>query len=206
MTEKPGKREINKARMRAEIVEVATKSFQEHGYAATSMSAIADELGGSKTTLWSHFSSKEDLFVAVIDHRVECFSEDLERAMKISAFSSATLRALCLKMIAKLLTESSTRLFSLIISEGSRFPEIVEAFSARGPKRLRTNMREFFEMQFEPQAATELSQLVLLCILGFRSDVLTRPARPSNEEITAFVDMMLARLQLDGIAPGESKD
>ena len=65
-----GKRELNKARKRAEIVDIATRSFFEHGYAATSMSAIAETLGGSKTTLWSHFSSKADLFTAVVDAQV----------------------------------------------------------------------------------------------------------------------------------------
>jgi AcrR family transcriptional regulator len=67
MTDMIGKRQLNKARKREAIVQVATRAFLENGYAATSMSAIADELGGSKATLWAHFSSKEELFAAVID-------------------------------------------------------------------------------------------------------------------------------------------
>src|SRR3546814_16443040 len=41
-----GKREMNKARKRAEIVAIATRSLFYHGYASTSTSAIAEKLGG----------------------------------------------------------------------------------------------------------------------------------------------------------------
>lgn len=35
------------------------------------MSSIAGQVGGSKTTLWAYFPSKEDLFAAVVDDVVE---------------------------------------------------------------------------------------------------------------------------------------
>ena len=40
------------------------------GFAATSMSAIATRLGGSKGTLYNYFKSKEELFGAVVSR--EC--------------------------------------------------------------------------------------------------------------------------------------
>lgn len=204
MREKPGKRELNKARKRAEIVAIATRSFLERGYAATTMSAIADELGGSKTTLWSHFASKEELFVAVLDDRVERFAHDLECAVGARNFTTATLHRLCLRLIDQLMVEGSARLYGLIITEGGRFPEIVEAFYARGPQRLQENMRHFFENHFAPDDAAELSQLVLVAVVGFRSMALTNPDRPTRQEKERFVDALLARLQLDGIGAGAS--
>lgn len=199
MREKPGKRELNKARKRAEIVAIAARSFMERGYAATTMSAIADELGGSKTTLWAHFGSKQELFVAVLDDRVERFAHELECAVDASNFTTWALRKLCLRLIDQLLVEGSARLYGLIITEGERFPEIVEAFYARGPKRLQANIRKFFEIHFAPADAAELSRLVLNAILGFRSAALMCPDRPSRREREHFVDTLLARLQLEGI-------
>ncbi|PCE39549.1 TetR/AcrR family transcriptional regulator, partial [Rhizorhabdus dicambivorans] len=49
------------------ILAIATSSFLAKGYFATTMSSIATEIGGSKATLWTYFSSKGDLFSAVID-------------------------------------------------------------------------------------------------------------------------------------------
>jgi TetR/AcrR family transcriptional regulator, mexJK operon transcriptional repressor len=43
------------------ILNVAMQSFLKHGYAGTTMSVIAETLGGSKGTLWSYYSSKEVL-------------------------------------------------------------------------------------------------------------------------------------------------
>jgi hypothetical protein len=50
----PSRREARRLSRREAILEVAERSFLEQGYAATTMSAIAAELGGSKGTLWSY--------------------------------------------------------------------------------------------------------------------------------------------------------
>jgi AcrR family transcriptional regulator len=57
---------VKTAEKREEIVAVARQLFRERGYAEASMAEIAARLGGSKGTLYSYFSSKEDLFVSVM--------------------------------------------------------------------------------------------------------------------------------------------
>lgn len=51
---------------RQAILKAATKIFQEAGFERTSMSEIATRVGYSKTTLYSYFPSKEELFFTVI--------------------------------------------------------------------------------------------------------------------------------------------
>jgi AcrR family transcriptional regulator len=46
---------------RREIVKAAVELFYEHGFERTSMSMIAEKLGGSKATLYGYFRSKEQL-------------------------------------------------------------------------------------------------------------------------------------------------
>lgn len=48
------------------ILAAAARQFHEHGLAGTSMDAIAAEAGVSKMTVYSHFPSKEDLFIAAV--------------------------------------------------------------------------------------------------------------------------------------------
>jgi AcrR family transcriptional regulator len=48
------------------ILDTAFQVFLESGFSAASMSEIAARVGGSKATLYSYFTSKEELFVAVI--------------------------------------------------------------------------------------------------------------------------------------------
>ncbi len=51
---------------RQEILQAASEIFRAEGYAEASMSKISLRLGGSKATLYGYFSSKEELFVAVM--------------------------------------------------------------------------------------------------------------------------------------------
>lgn len=48
------------------IIETAASLFQECGYEGASMNELAKRLGGSKTTLYGYFPTKEALFTAVV--------------------------------------------------------------------------------------------------------------------------------------------
>ena len=54
-----------------ELVEVALSEFLKHGYGGTSMATIVKAAGVSKTTLYSRFASKEDLFIAMMKKMVQ---------------------------------------------------------------------------------------------------------------------------------------
>ena len=64
-------REDRRNRTRAELIAVAERRFSADGYHATSLDAVADEAGFTKGAVYSNFASKEDLFFAVYERRVE---------------------------------------------------------------------------------------------------------------------------------------
>ena len=51
---------------RQSIIDAAIEVFRAEGYERASMSLIAARLGGSKTTLYGYFASKEELFAAAM--------------------------------------------------------------------------------------------------------------------------------------------
>jgi len=59
---------------RQAILESAYRLFRVQGFDGTSMSDITSQVGGSKATLYSHFPSKEELFV-------ECMMAALQNYM-----------------------------------------------------------------------------------------------------------------------------
>ncbi|WP_200844758.1 MULTISPECIES: TetR/AcrR family transcriptional regulator [unclassified Novosphingobium] len=194
MTEMIGKRELNKARKRAEIVRIATLLFLEHGYAATTMSAIADTLGGSKATLWAHFSSKEELFSAVIDMHIAMFSRDIEEVLTGQTFSPAALRRACIRFLDCLLNVNSALLYRLVVSEGGRFPEIKEMFYERGPVKMRAAFTGFFSTRFEADEAARLTQFIVSTVSGYRTDLLLRPTKATKAQHEAFIDNLIAHI------------
>jgi len=63
-------REEKKARTRAQLIDAAAAVFARHGYVAASLDEVAEEAGLTKGAVYSNFDSKEDLFQAVIDDRL----------------------------------------------------------------------------------------------------------------------------------------
>lgn len=63
------------------ILDAALASFGTRGYEATSLDAIAAQLGVRKQTILYHFPSKADLLDAVIDRSATELADTLERAL-----------------------------------------------------------------------------------------------------------------------------
>jgi AcrR family transcriptional regulator len=81
-TRKPG-RPVNPARAaarREEILAAATQVFASCGFAGTDVQAIADLLGLGKGTLYRHFKSKRDLFLAAVDRGMQHMDERMREA------------------------------------------------------------------------------------------------------------------------------
>jgi AcrR family transcriptional regulator len=54
-----------------EIIETSERMFREDGYANTSVNAIINEIGIAKGTFYHHFSSKEEVLEAIVDHALD---------------------------------------------------------------------------------------------------------------------------------------
>lgn len=139
------KRETRKCERRACILEVARESFFENGYAATTMSEIAANLGGSKGTLWSYFPSKEELFTAVIDEATTEFRRTLSEVLELHEDVHSTLDRLSLHFVTRLTSPVAIRLHRLIHGEGGRFPELGRIFYERGPKNVKALIASYLE-------------------------------------------------------------
>ena len=61
-------RERRRQMLRDEILQAAGALMHEKGYAAMSMDELASQVGISKPTLYSHFTTKEDLVVAAVSY------------------------------------------------------------------------------------------------------------------------------------------
>ena len=53
------------------ILEVAVAAFNEHGYDATSIGMLADRLGLSKSAIYHHVASKEELLRLALDEALD---------------------------------------------------------------------------------------------------------------------------------------
>ncbi len=78
-------RDEQRARTRAELLAAAGRVFAQHGYHATSVDMVAEAAGFTKGAVYSNFESKEDLFLALFEARVEATLGSVQRFMDESA-------------------------------------------------------------------------------------------------------------------------
>lgn len=123
------------AMRRKAFVDAARELFFANGYAGTTMSSIASKVGGSKTTLWTYFPSKEDLFAAVVDDIVAQYGDALAIDLPLDEPVPDVLRTFGNLLMTKLTATPILSLFRLVVGEAERFPHLAETFYDRGPRR-----------------------------------------------------------------------
>ena len=123
-------REESRSARREAILDIARDCFLERGFAGTTMSDIAQLVGGSKGTLWAYFPCKEVLFEAVVERSAKEFDGNL-----IGVFHQGRGLRDTLSDFAVAFIEQSTSVFAigflrLMAAEVGRFPKIGLAFHA----------------------------------------------------------------------------
>lgn len=78
-------REQQRAKTRDDLLQAAAEVFARHGYHATSVDMVAETAGYTKGAVYSNFSSKEELFLALLEERREQTMADVQRVMDESA-------------------------------------------------------------------------------------------------------------------------
>jgi AcrR family transcriptional regulator len=77
-----GKKVAKKSDARRRIVETAERLFYAEGVRAVGIDRIISEAEVAKMSLYNHFSSKDDLILAVLQYREEKFDAMFEKWMK----------------------------------------------------------------------------------------------------------------------------
>lgn len=154
---------------REEILDVAASFFLAHGYAGSSVSAMARQSGISKESFYRYFSSKEELFTAVIDQELREYKRTLEQLTE--HWDEEDLREFMLKFASTLLpvlmAERTQALRGLVFNEIRRAPEIGRHYHSIGPALAYQTLERFFalhrtETGFDPRMLSRAFMALLL--------------------------------------------
>lgn len=135
------------AQRRQAFVDAARKAFFADGYAGTTMSSIAARVGGSKTTLWAYFPSKEALFAAVVDDIAEQYGVALLVEFGEDEPFPSALRRLGAAVMKTIFSEPIIELHRLVTGEAGRFPELARMMYESGPKRGKAKLAALIERE-----------------------------------------------------------
>ncbi len=130
---------------RAAIVEAASDSFFDVGFAATAIEQVAAKAGVSKVTVYNHFGDKRGLFAASVER--EC--EKMRGHFSIDFTGAGDLPTLFLRigegMVAFLSRPELIQFDRRIAAETEHEPEIGIAFLNAGPRRMKSAFAELLD-------------------------------------------------------------
>jgi AcrR family transcriptional regulator len=78
-------RDEQRAQTREDLLDAAAEVFALHGYHATSVDMVAEAAGYTKGAVYSNFESKEELFLALLESRLEDTLGSVEEIMDRAA-------------------------------------------------------------------------------------------------------------------------
>lgn len=130
---KRGRPRSDKAeRIESELLKGALREFLRNGYGGTSIARIVKSLGISKTTLYSRYASKGELFQAIMSGQIRDLStHSILQSGRAQAGLEDGLRAYAVRTLELSLTGDLLGINRLIYSESHRFPELGIAAARR---------------------------------------------------------------------------
>lgn len=134
------------------IIEAASELFLELGFDGTSMDGVAKHAGVSKQTVYSHFSSKEQLFGDAIHAAIAVYYPDRALASVENHTLEADLRAVCYRLATLLMSDRAIAMFRLLVAAAAKGPELGEIFWRSGPADIQKQLAEFLQTWVEKGA------------------------------------------------------
>ena len=115
-----------------QVLDAAKKLFAMKGYGATKIDDIAHEAGLSKGSIYRYFTSKEDIFEALINRAVTPYTDQAIKLMESgSSDPEQAIRAIFQVFAARLSNADSLALPHIVLQEAGRFPRLARLYRDR---------------------------------------------------------------------------
>ena len=129
-----------------EVLDVATEYFLQHGYRGASINAMARSSGISKESIYRYFSSKQQLFEAVIGRELIEYRRGLHRLDTLRSMDLRTALITVAETILGIITTDRTQaLRRLIFDEATRSPEVGQHYYKIGAGQAYTVLESVLE-------------------------------------------------------------
>jgi AcrR family transcriptional regulator len=195
--------------LREHILGTAKDVFLEMGFERASMDVVAARAATSKRSLYAHFESKDNLFLAVVELVRGLYLDGLKTPDHYDEDSGEAVVLYCGRFLQILLYRPALQACRLFIAEAERHPEAsaryYDAIFDTPHRRLAAYLSDRYELT--PQATTDIAHellgrtmypLLLRALNGL--DALLTEA-PGEAAIAADVDLAPIRRAVAALLP-----
>jgi AcrR family transcriptional regulator len=126
------RRDEQQRQVRAQLLDAAERVFARHGYQGASIDAIAAEAGYSHGAIYSNFNGKEDLFLVLVEERVDARLARVYQAADAELSRGATPLEAARRFVAMLQGEQHAYLLMVDFwNQAVREPKAAARFAER---------------------------------------------------------------------------
>lgn len=191
----------SEAGKREQILEGASRAFGEYGLRKTTIDDIIREAGVARATLYKHFGTKQDVFLAVVRMEAEEMIGEVERAVAGASTTRDKLRAALITHTDVI--RRKLNVLRVMVEAAAH----TRAYSRAGMQELQGRaVRVYEEILSEGVASGEVSadaagvaSVLLILFKGLFMGVLAEAIGPERD---ALVDSIL-NVITDGLRPRE---
>lgn len=187
--------------LRRHVLFTAKDVFLEAGFERASMDTVAVRAGTSKRSLYSHFESKDKLFLAVLDLIRELYLDRLQTPDAYADDPDEAVVRFCGRFLQLIVWEPQVRTCRLIIAEAERLPESAMAYYdavfATPQDRLSTYLVQRYAVDRADSDALAQDLLGRTVLPRFFRTLLAveEPAKANPEEAALATDVDLAAIR-----------
>ncbi|MEO0929728.1 MAG: TetR/AcrR family transcriptional regulator [Pseudomonadota bacterium] len=143
-----------------EIIAAGIAEFAAHGFERARLDRIAKAAGISKGTIYLYYPSKEALFLAAVEEHVIAVMAEHETILdRFDGPTSEILTRLLRSIYRRFVEGEAQTLFRILITEGTRIPNIVSSYHTMTIRRGTTLLRRILERGVKRGEVTETAIL-----------------------------------------------
>ncbi|MDF1554319.1 MAG: TetR/AcrR family transcriptional regulator [Deferrisomatales bacterium] len=181
-------------RRKQAMMEAAYSLFTENGYASVTLDDIIKISGGSKSSLYSFFGSKEGLLKAVVEALAHEMLEELHVPVPLGQNPCAALRKIGNRIARLALSDNAINQFRLAVSNARSRPDLARFWYEHGPNTTFDGLAGYLAKEAEagrlniedPRRAAVFFLSMIICKDTLTMAVGMQP--PSASEIEELVE------------------
>lgn len=176
-----------------EVLDVASEYFLSHGYKGASINAMARSSGISKESIYRYFSSKKELFEAVIERELGDYQQTLHSIDSTSTHLGLREALVSVaEAILRLITKDRTlALRRLIFDESTLTPDLGQHYYRIGPERAYSKLKLLFKAyRVESSFDYEVLGEHFVALISYRT-MLERECRVMSEPSRAQIRVLM---------------
>jgi TetR/AcrR family transcriptional regulator, mexJK operon transcriptional repressor len=174
---------------RVQILNGAKLVFMNHGFDGASMDQIASVSGVSKATVYKHFSTKEELFIALVEGKCAEMRSAIFNFDNLVGEPRKILFSLGVNFIKNVLRDEEMHFYRIVMAQSYKLPSIGHAFKAAGPdlgsQALSKYLQKLCDQKIldiqDPDIAAH--QFIALCDAGIVQSTHLLQSAPSDQTI-----------------------